>query len=242
MSTRRKFIAGIGALLAAGVVAAAGAWYFVIRTDSPPPVSLAGAVQAVRASTSTEGMSTSDASAADLAGTWTVVQGANSFVGYRVDEQLAGVGAVTAVGRTTAIQGSLSFDGSAITATNITADVSKLASDKSQRDGALRMQALESAKYPNATFALTSPISISELPDDGETVTQTINGKLTLHGVTREVSMQVQGVLDGNQLVVVGTTNIAFADYGIAKPQSMAVLSIDDHGTMELQLVFARQA
>ena len=241
MSTRRKFIAGVAGLFAAGVVAAAGAWYFVLRNDSPPPVSLATAVQAVRATTPTDGLSSSDAST-DLKGTWTLVQGANSFVGYRVNENLAGVGSVTAVGRTTAIEGSLSFDGSAITATNVTADVSKLASDKAMRDDQLKQQALQSAKYPTATFALTSPISIAELPDDGETVTQTINGKLTLHGVTRDISMQVQGVLDGSQLIVVGGTNIAFADYGIESPKSMAVLSIDDHGTLELQLVFARQA
>ena len=241
MSTRRKFIAGIAGLLAAGVIAAAGAWYFVLRNDSPPPVSLATAVQAVRATAPTDGMRSSDAST-DLKGTWTLVQGANSFVGYRVNENLAGVGSVTAVGRTTAIEGSLSFDGSAITATKVTADVSKLTSDKAMRDDQLKQQALQSAKYPNATFALTSPISIAELPDDGETVTQTINGKLTLHGVTRDISLQVQGVLDGSQLIVVGDTNIAFADYGIESPKSMAVLSIDDHGTLELQLVFARQA
>lgn len=241
MSTRRKFIAGIAGLFAAGAIAAAGAWYFVLRTDSPPPVSLAGAVQAVRASAPVDGMSSSDASAG-LKGTWAVVQGANSFAGYRVDENLAGVGAVTAVGRTTAIEGSLTFDGSAITATTVMADVSKLTSDKTQRDSALRMQALESAKYPTATFILSSPISIAEVPDDGETVTQTIKGKLTLHGVTRDISLQVQGVLDGNRLIVVGSTNIAFADYNIAQPTSMAVLSIEDHGTLELQLVFARQA
>jgi polyisoprenoid-binding protein YceI len=240
MTTRRKLIAGITALFAAGVIAAAGAWYFVLRNDSPPPVSLATAVQAVHSSTPTDGMSTSDAST-DLKGTWTVVQGANSFVGYRVNENLAGVGSTTAVGRTTSLQGSLTFDGSAITATSITADVSKLASDKDMRDQQLRQQALESSKYPNASFALTSPIVIAGLPDNGETITQTINGKLTLHGLTRDVSMQVQGALDGNQIIVVGTTNIAFADYGIESPKSMAVLSIDDHGALELQLVFARQ-
>ena len=241
MSTRRKFIAGIGALFAAGFIAAAGAWYFVLRNDSPPPVSLASAVQAVRQTTQTDGVSTSDA-ASGLNGTWTLVQGANSFVGYRVNEELGGVGSTTAVGRTTALQGSLTFDGNAITATSVTADVSKLASDKDMRDQQLKQQALESSKYPTATFALTSPISIADIPENGETVIQTITGKLTLHGVTRDVTMQVQGVLDGSQLIVVGSTNIAFADYNIAQPKSMAVLSIEDHGTLELQLVFARQA
>jgi polyisoprenoid-binding protein YceI len=238
MSTRRKLITAAAGLLATGVLAAAGAWYFVIRTDSPPPVTLAQAVQDVRNSNAASGMSSNDG---DLAGRWTVVQGANSFAGYRVDEQLAGVGAVTAVGRTSAIEGTLSFDGSTITATKVTADVSQLKSDKTQRDGALKMQALESTKYPTATFELTSPISIAELPDDGETMTQTVQGKLTLHGVTRDITVQLQGVLDGNQLIVVGSTDIVFADYGIAQPKSMAVLSIEDHGTLELQLVFAKQ-
>jgi polyisoprenoid-binding protein YceI len=127
-----------------------------------------------------------------------------------------------------------------VTATSVTVDVSQLKSDKTQRDGALKMQALESAKYPTATFALTSAIRIAELPDDGEVVTQTVSGKLTLHGITRDITMQLQGVLDGNQLIVVGTTDIAFADYNIAQPTSMAVLSIEDHGTLELQLVFAK--
>jgi polyisoprenoid-binding protein YceI len=238
MTTRRKLFAGVAGLFAAGAIAAAGAWYFVLRTDSPPPVTLAQAVQDVR-NGNTSNASSNDG---DLAGTWTLVQGANSFVGYRIDEELGGIGAVTAVGRTTALEGSLTFDGSAITATNVTADVSKLTSDKSQRDGQLKTQALESAKYPMAIFALTSAINIAELPDDGETVTQTIAGKLTLHGVTRDLTMRVQGVLDGETLIVVGNTEIAFADYGIAQPRSMAVLSIEDHGTLEVQIVFAREA
>jgi hypothetical protein len=33
---------------------------------------------------------------------------------------------------------------------------------------------------------------------------------------------------------------IQFADYDIAQPTSMSVVSIEDHGTMELQLVFAK--
>ena len=44
------------------------------------------------------------------------------------------------------------------------------------------------------------------------------------------------------RLILVGGTNIAFADYGIESPKSMAVLSMDDHGTLELQLVFRHQA
>jgi polyisoprenoid-binding protein YceI len=71
-------------------------------------------------------------------------------------------------------------------------------------------------------------------------VTQTITGELILHGVTNEIEIEVQRGLQNGQLVVAGSTVIQFADYDIAQPTSMSVVSIEDHGTMELQLVFAK--
>lgn len=43
-----------------------------------------------------------------------------------------------------------------------------------------------------------------------------------------------------NVVTVAGSIDIVFADYGIAQPTSFLVLSIEDHGTMELQLHFRR--
>jgi len=221
------------------VVGGAGVWYFVIRSDAPDKVSVQSAVQAVT-NGSPAANNTSSNDGTSLAGAWKLVAGANSFVGYRVHENLAGIGSTEAVGRTNALDGTLSFDGKAITATQINADVTQLKSDKNQRDNALRTQALETTKFPSAAFVLTSPISIDTLPADGQTVSQTIAGKLTLHGVTRNVSLSVEGVMANDQLVVVGSTEIAFADYSMTPPKAAAVLAVDDHGTMELQLVFAK--
>ena len=39
-------------------------------------------------------------------------------------------------------------------------------------------------------------------------------------------------------IVVIGSATIQFADYDIDKPTSMGVLSVDDFGLLELQLVF----
>ena len=47
-----------------------------------------------------------------------------------MQEELAGVGSTTAVGRTNGIQGNLSFDGDKITAVQVTADLTQLKSDK----------------------------------------------------------------------------------------------------------------
>ena len=88
------------------------------------------------------------------------------------------------------------------------------------------------------TFKLTSPITISDVPAAGTSVKQSITGELTLHGVTKTITMDVEGVIQDGKLVVVGSTDIAFADYNIGKPQGASVLSIADNGTMELQLIF----
>jgi polyisoprenoid-binding protein YceI len=239
MSWKTRIIGGGLAAVALGLLAGAGAWYFVLRSDAPPPVSLAAAIE----SASTASALTPAASAAaeaGLEGEWTLVQGATSFVGYRVQEELAGIGSTTAVGRTQSVEGNLTFDGSAITEVEITVNLSTLASDKSMRDNALRMQALETGAYPTATFVLATPITIASVPNESETISQTVKGNLTLHGVTNEITLRVQGVIQAGQLLVVGSTDIEFADYNIEQPRAAAVLSVEDHGTLELQLTFAK--
>jgi hypothetical protein len=118
-------------------VAGAGVWYFAIRSDAPPPVSLEAAIDAASAR-SAAAPAASASVEAGLAGEWTLVRGASSFVGYRVQEELAGIGSTTAVGRTQSLEGSLVFDGETITDVEVAADLSTLTSDKSMRDGARR--------------------------------------------------------------------------------------------------------
>jgi polyisoprenoid-binding protein YceI len=240
--TRGKLLGALGALAIIGVIGAGALYYFVIRNDSPEAVSIDSAVEAVRQGqpgAATNGASGDDRDRA-MAGTWRVQQGQNSFVGYRVQEELAGIGTTTAVGRSNVLDGTLNFDGDKITAATVTADLTQLKSDKSMRDNQLRRQSIETDRFPNATFALSSPINVNDVPANGEKVTQEVKGKLTLHGVTKDVTLQAQGVIEGNNVVVVGSTTILFADYNIAKPQAQAVLGVDDKGVMEFQLVFAK--
>lgn len=259
---------GVAAVLAVALVAASG-WYFFIRGDEPPPVSLAEAVSSVASPTATaEGGSTGDASATatetetateavtgvattsasgsadtgatgDLTGTWTV-DGANSFVGYRIDEELASIGSTTAVGRTSDVEGSLEFDGETITTVSILANLQGLTSDDSRRDGQLRRQALETNQFPEATFVLTEPIVVDGDPASGAPIAATAVGDLTIHGVTNRVEMALEGQFVEDRVIVVGSTVILLADYDIDKPEAMSVLSVSEEATMEMQLVFTR--
>ncbi|MDA1010885.1 MAG: YceI family protein [Chloroflexi bacterium] len=179
----RIAVLGGAAVLAVTLVAASG-WYFLVRGDEPPPVSLADAITSssgvttampsptaatpapnvTTAASATPGASTSTPTTdGDLAGTWTVDPGA-SFVGYRIDEVLSGIGSATAVGRTSAVEGALTFDGAVIADVEVTADLTQLESDDSRRDGQLRRQALETNQYPTSTFVLVEPIAIDGDP------------------------------------------------------------------------------
>ena len=248
MGTRKKkFIIGGALVVVAGLaLAAVAVWYIVVLPhDAPEQATLAGAVASLDSTSTPTGMAastTTGTSQADaLRGTWVLAESGESFVGYRVQEVLTTVGAFTAVGRTTKVEATLVFDGRAITDVTVEADLTGLQSDNSFRDSALRRQALQSDQFPTATFRLTQPIELNRLPAEGETVSATAVGDLTLHGVTRSVSVPLEGQLTNGYVVVVGTLDIRFADFNIAAPSAPVVASVEDHGTLELQLIF-RQA
>ena len=114
--------------------------------------------------------------------------------------------------------GSLTLDGSTITSVEVTADLGQLESDDDRRDGRLREQAIETGRFPTATFTLTSPIELGSVPADGQTLTATATGDLTLHGVTRSVQVPIEARLSGDVVTVTGSIEIAFADYSIERP------------------------
>jgi polyisoprenoid-binding protein YceI len=232
----RKLWIGLG-LAAVVAVAAAGAglWYVLIgpsgpaAVDSAPPVIPSAAV----------------AAPASLDGTWNVVDnlgsmsdGSATFAGYRVQEQLVGLGGHTAVGRTPTVTGSLILAGSQVTQVSVTVDMTGLVSDDSFRDGQLRRQAIETDKFPTATFESTQPIDLGSVPAEGRTVTVDATGNMTLHGVTRTVTLSLQARREGGIIAVTGSTPIVFSDWSIQRPTSFSVLSVDDHGTMEFHLLF----
>ena len=113
-----------------------------------------------------------------------------------------GVGAKTAFGRTPDVTGSLTIDGTVATAAEFTADLTTLQSDDSRRDGQLRNQGIQTGRFPTATFKLTQPIDFGTIPTDETTVSVNATGELTLHGVTKTVTIPLDAKLVGDTIVV----------------------------------------
>ena len=257
----RLVLIGLGAILIALLAGGAmGFSYLFLREPAPAAVGQSTASPTpsdAAASAATDPSADAGASATPAGGSSTTTGGfdgtwnvdasigsfsdfSGSFVGYRVEEELANVGAATAVGRTPDVTGNLTLAGTQVTAVEMRADLSTLQSDKSQRDGQLRRQALETNEFPTATFSLTQPIDLGSGPADGQVIQATATGDLTVHGVTKSVQIPVEARVAGDVVTVRGSIDILFADYGMNRPTSFLVLSIADHGTMEFQLHFTQ--
>lgn len=109
-----------------------------------------------------------------------------------------------------------------------------------RRDGQLARQGIQTSQFPNATFKLTQPIELGPLPPDGQTVNVTAIGDFTVHGVTKPAQIALQAKRSGTTIAVTGSLPVKFADYGVSAPNSFVVLSVDDLGTMEFQLLFRK--
>src|SRR5262249_3863645 len=157
-----------------------------------------------------------------------------SFAGYRVTEKLiANVARTDATGRTTNVQGTLHVAGTTVDGVTITVDMTTLHSDSGLRDGRLRDSGIEYGRFPTAKFVLSSPITLPSVPSPGTTIDVSATGDLTLHGVTKRVTVPLQARWDGEQIQIVGQLPVAFSDYGIQAPTSPLVASVDDHGELE---------
>jgi polyisoprenoid-binding protein YceI len=257
--TRRGKIAAAIIFVAVLVVVAAAVGFLVLRDDGPDAATTDDAVAVLEdrqtdahpedASVGAPSAETTPVESQPVDGVWNVDTSIGtteypfddrSYVGYRVQEELASIGGNTVVGRTPGVDGALTIAGTQITEVRLVADFEQLRSDSSDRDSSLRDQALETNTFPEASFVLTTPIELDSIPADGETITTDATGDLTLHGVTNTVTIPLEATLVGDTIAVVGRAPVAFADYDIDAPTAALVVSIDDVGELELQLFFAR--
>jgi polyisoprenoid-binding protein YceI len=222
----------LGVLVVAALLVVGGTYVYIHFIEGPAPKPLA-----LPKTTTPTQRSATPTTTPSPTGTWQATK--KSVVGYRVNEVLAGQNNV-AVGRTNAVTGSMTVQGSSVTAAAFTAQMADVHSDQSQRDGQFDGRIMDVAQYPTATFTLTSPISLGAVPDAGVTVHATATGRLMLHGQTRTVTFPVTARYAGTTIDVNGSIPITFADYGIDNPSFGSFVTTDNHGILEFLVVMER--
>lgn len=236
-----------------------GVWWFFFRSDAPAEADIDVASDTLEqrndpgADDGAAGEAGEDAAeSSGVDGTWVVDptigefdSGAGVFTGtyagYRIDEELVQVGSNTAVGRTPEVTGEVTIEGNRLTGADFQVDMTTLMSDEDLRDNTLTTRGLETNTYPTASFSLSEPVRLPPDATSGEQFAVTAVGELTLHGVTNEVSVELDAQLDGDAIAVVGSAPVVLADYEIDRPSAPVVASVAGEGDFEFQ-IFLTQA
>lgn len=238
----RLLIAG-AAVIAVIALAGGGAYvyFFSGLRSSPNALGLSASPSAQASSTP------SAATPGSLAGSWTVTTG--SIAGYRVKELFVGeTSKHEAVARTSSVSGSLAVAGDSsgyqVSAIAITAVLTGLHSvdtvagrDVSQRDGYVSRQ-MNLQQFPNATFSATS---VAVVGSTSGPVDVTLPGKLTIHGVTKDVTATAKAQVSGSKVEVAGSVSIVMTDYGISPP-SVPFTTVDPQVTIEFDVFLTKTA
>jgi polyisoprenoid-binding protein YceI len=217
------------ALAAAAVVTvllAGGGWLFLAGRDAPPEARL-------RPGDGPGGRGRPD-------GQWVVAPDGGGFVGYRVRERLGSISAPNdVVGRSRAVSGTVTIAGGAVTAAEVTVDMTRLRTGVDPRDGRMRDEGLETARFPTAGFRLRQPVPLGDV-SGARVVELRLPGVLTVHGVSRPVEVPLQARWDGDSIQVAGSARIRRAEFGLEVP-TLVGYRIEDTGVIELELTLARK-
>jgi polyisoprenoid-binding protein YceI len=180
--------------------------------------------------------------AAPAAGAATVyrIDAGQSEARYEVGETFfQGNRFVTAIGRTKGIAGDVLVDFAAPANSQIgtlVINVNQLTSDEGRRDNYIRNNALESAKYPEATFKPTKIEGIPASVKPGDTLTLKVTGDLTVKQTTRPVTFDVTLTADQDKLTGSAVTQILLSDFGVG-PIQLAMLATEDEAKLAFDFV-----
>jgi polyisoprenoid-binding protein YceI len=172
-----------------------------------------------------------------LDGTWDVAAG--SVGGFRVQQSAVGV-SNDLVGRTNAVNGTITVTDSQVTSATLRIDLTtmKVGGKTSPQFEA----SLDTQGNPSATFALTQPMMLSSAFTSGATLKGTATGQLSMHGTSHPVTFTISERRDGAALQFAGSTPVALSDWGIKGPQGYGFLgSLANHGAAEVLLVLHRK-
>jgi polyisoprenoid-binding protein YceI len=233
---RKRIVIGAATALAAAALVGGGAYiyYFSGLRTSPAQLGL----------TATPAASSSPATPST--GSWTAAAG--SVAGYRVKELFVGqTSKHEAVARTSTVSGSLTVSGGStgyqVSDVTITVGLAGLQSkdqvagrDVSQRDGIVSRQ-LDVQQFPTATLTMVSasvPAGVSTGPVD-----VTAAGKLTIHGVTKDVTVTAKAQVVGDKVEIAGSIAINMTDYGVSPPQ-VPFVTVDSALTIEFDVFMTK--
>jgi polyisoprenoid-binding protein YceI len=188
-----------------------------------------------------------DAAAAGMR-TFVIVPEASS-ASYLVDEEFfedalaklgINAGLADVVGTTPDVAGQIQIDPAtgALGQTVITANLGALSTDQAARDRWLRENGAgpQFGSAPPASFVATGVEGLPAQISEGQEVSFTLNGDLTVREVTQPVSFAVTAVLNGDTLTGSAETRLLMSSFGITPPDFARTLRVADEFGLRVEL------
>ncbi|MBI2962976.1 MAG: YceI family protein [Deltaproteobacteria bacterium] len=115
-------------------------------------------------------------------------------------------------------------------------DAASYKTDSEGRDQDVKENALEVQKFPTITFESTGLASAQQNGDTNANLS--LVGRLTLHGVTKDITVPVAVRLEEGRLVADGSYAFKFEEYGVKRPSKMmGLMTTGDVATIEFHVV-----
>lgn len=191
---------------------------------------------AASAAFSSGSVSTTVLTPQDVAGAVFAVVPGESTLTYTVREKLSSLPTESdAVGRTTALQGDIRLDGQS----QITVDLSTLKSDQDRRDNFVRRTIFQN--HPIAQFVTTDIGALPREYTPGTTITRQVSGMMTIRGVQKPLTLQVEARLEGDTLQILGKTDFTW-DYFEIPPPNTPIVTVKDNVHIEVLIIARRSA
>lgn len=160
----------------------------------------------------------------------------------RVREQIAGVPAPgDAVLTTRDFSGRLVLlpDGTFAAESTVVVALDSLDSDSDLRDEWIKVNTLQTRRYPHAEFTARRLTGVPlPLPEGGEW-TARLEGTMRIHGVERALTWELRTMRRSAEVRVTGSTSFRFGDYGMEVPANRLILSVVDDVRLEIDLIAA---
>ena len=178
---------------------------------------------------------------AAMSGNWRATTG--SYTGYTVTTTVVLLGRETITGRTSAVTGSAQIrlvDGrERLVSSRFTADLRAATTGRLIYDRQANA-IFDTATYPTGTFVLVTPLSLPSAATIARGVAVTLVGNLTMHGVTRRVTVPVRVAGSTTRFTVTGSSAVRLTDYRIPLVAAGGLARADDRATIDFRVVFVR--
>jgi polyisoprenoid-binding protein YceI len=96
---------------------------------------------------------------------------------------------------------------------------------------------MDTQQFPNATF--TAATVTVPATNAATKASLQMSGNLTIHGVTKAVTVSAQAQQVGGKLEVAGSVTIDMTDYGVTPPE-VPFTAVDSQTVIEFDVVLAR--